>query len=157
MPPKPESSAYPLGPAMEFLEPIWALNHALERLSGTMTLRVGVTVQQGIILRCLARYPGLPAGQLAELLHVDPGTVSAALRRLEHKGLVSRRRDPKDRRRSALGLTRKGRELSRVAARPAESAVERLLEHTASSDLDATRRVLMQFTSYVIEGAGSTR
>src|SRR5687768_13673518 len=104
-----DAAAYPLGPALDFLEHLWALNHVLEKVSGQMVTRLGVTAQQRLIIRCLGKYPGLRAGQLAARLHLDPGTISAALRRLEEKALVERRRDPRDRRRAALGLTEQGR------------------------------------------------
>ena len=71
---------YPLGPELDFLRRLWRLSHALERVSSRMKRRLGVTAQQRMILRCVGKYPGLPAGQLAELLHLDPGTISASLR-----------------------------------------------------------------------------
>jgi len=64
-----------------------------------MEQRLGITAQQRLIVRCVGQFPGMTAGQLAGLLHVDPGTISAALRRLEAKDLVARRKDPRDSRR----------------------------------------------------------
>ena len=141
------ATEYPLSPALEFLQRLWELNHALERLSGDMASRLGITAQQRLIIRCLGRYPGMPAGALAMLLRVDPGTISAALRRLEAKGLVERRRDARDQRRASLGLTAKGRALDRPASGTVESAVDRLLEAAAPADLEATARVLAQLTA----------
>lgn len=143
-PPAPNS--YPLGPALEFLQRLSALNHALETLSGNMSVRLGVTAQQRLIIRCLGKYPGLPAGQLASLLHVDPGTVSAALRRLEAKGLVERRKDPRDQRRAALGLTAKGRELDKATPGTVENALVRLLAEADANELAATVSVLERLT-----------
>lgn len=137
---------YPLGDALEFLQRLWALDHALERLSGVMARTLGVTAQQRLILRCLGKYPGMPAGQLAAVLHVDPGTVSAALRRLESSQLIERRRDPKDRRRVRLGLTARGRALDRATPGTVENAVEALFAHSRAAELDATLRVLERLT-----------
>ncbi len=142
---------YPLGPALEFLEQLWALNHALEKLSGQMARKMGVTAQQRLIIRCLGRYPGLAAGSLAALLHVDPATISAALRRLEAKGLVERRRDPRDRRRASLGLTSQGRTIDRTAPGTIEHAVERLLAAAKPADLKATARVVAQLIARLRE------
>jgi DNA-binding MarR family transcriptional regulator len=139
--------SYPLGPALEFLQRLWGLNHVLEKVSGSMDRRLGVTAQQRLIVRCLGKYPGIRAGQLAALLHVDPGTTSAALRRLEHKGLIERRRDPRDQRRTSLGLTARGRSLDRATPGTVEHAVERLLDHESPEDLAATGRVLEQLTA----------
>lgn len=145
---------YPLSPALSFLERLWALNHALEKLSGVMSERLGVTAQQRLIIRCLGKYPGLPAGQLASLLHVDPGTVSAALRRLESKGLIERRRDPRDQRRTSLGLTAKGRELDRATPGTVESAVEQLMVDVERADLEVTASVLERLTARLHEECG---
>lgn len=137
----------PLGPALELLQRLWALDHSLEALSGQMSERLGVTAPQRFIVRILGRYPGLSAGVLASLLHVDPGTVSAALARLESKGLIERRKDPRDHRRAALGLTARGRELDRATPGTVESAVEAVLAETPLAELEATVRVLEQLTA----------
>ena len=144
---------FPLRPALEFLRSLGGVNHALERLSARMTLTLGVTSQQRSIIRCLGRYPGMTAGQLAGSLHLDAGTVSAALGRLEAKGLVDRRRDPRDRRRGALGLTADGRALDRPSQGTVEAAVERLLDHTPPKDLDVTLRVLETLARNLIRAA----
>ena len=123
----PGSGDFPLGPALDFLRRLWRFNHALARLSTRMEKRLGITAQQRFVIRCVGAYPGMTAGQLAAVLHVDPGTVSAALRRLEQKGIVKRRRDPADSRRVALGLTRKGRTLDVPTAGTIEESVEELL------------------------------
>lgn len=144
-------ASYPLGPALDFLQRLWQLNHALEKLSNRMEKRLGVTAQQRLVLRCVGKYPGMTAGQLASLLHVDPGTVSAALRRLESKGLLDRRRDPRDRRRASLGLTSKGRALDRSAAGTVENAVERLLNGARAEELSAMVTIVGQLTSLLGE------
>lgn len=146
-----ESLTYPLAPALEFLQRLWQLNHALETLSGNMDRRLGVTAQQRLVIRCLGKYPGMRPGQLATLLHVDPGTISAALRRLEQKGLVERRRDPRDQRRASLGLTAKGRALDGAAPGTVEHAVERLLAQENGADIATTLRVLERLSVHLRE------
>ena len=133
-----------LGPALEFLQHLWHLNHALERLSLQMERRLGVTAQQRFVIRCVGKYPGMTAGRLARVLHLDPGTVSAALRRLEAKGVLARRRDPADMRRVTLGLTAAGRALDRPAAGTVEHAVERLLERKDGRVVGVTTALLRQ-------------
>lgn len=132
----------PLGPALEFLQRLWSLNRALERLSLRMEKRLGVTGQQRLMLRCLGAYPGVTAGQFASLLRLDPGTVSATLRRLEHKALISRRRDRQDNRRVALTLTQKGRALVAPTDGTVEAAVEELLSTSPAAQIRAALRAL---------------
>lgn len=144
-------ASYPLGPALDFLQRLWQLNHALERVSSRMEKCLGITAQQRLIIRCVGKYPGIPAGQLASLLHVDPGTVSAALRRLEGKGLLERRRDPRDKRRVALGLTAKGRALDHPAEGTVENAVERLLEGARAEEVAAMVTIAERLTGLLGE------
>jgi DNA-binding MarR family transcriptional regulator len=114
-----------------------------------MQRRLGVTAKQRLIVRCLGKYPGLTAGQLAAILHVDPGTLSAALRRLEQKDLVQRRKDPRDKRRVSLGLTKRGHALDVSTEGTVEHAVERLLQSASQDDLGATARVLTHLTAHL--------
>lgn len=145
------SPSYPLGPALDFLQRLWQLNHALEKVSSRMEKRLGVTAQQRLILRCVGKYPGLTAGHLATFLHVDPGTVSASLSRLESRGLLERRRDPRDKRRASLGLTARGRALDGPAGGTVENAVERLLSSAPADQLRTMLSVVDQLTQLLGE------
>ena len=93
----------------------------------------------------------MTAGQLANVLNVDPGTVSAALRRLEQKKLIERRRDPVDSRRVALGLTHLGRALDTPAVGTVEAAVAELLASTPPKDVDVLTTALERLTALVDE------
>lgn len=144
---------YPLGPALTLLRRMWRLEHALEQLSSRMERQLGVSAPQRLALRCIGKYPGLTAGQLARMLHLDPGTVSAMLRRLEKRALIERRRDPRDKRRVALGLTPSGRALDRATEGTVEHAVERLLAAIEPQQAERFGRLLDQFTALVEDEA----
>ena len=58
----------------------------------------GMTRAQWGILAWLERQPGLSQKELSEILEVEPITVSRLIDRLEARGMVERRPDPKDRR-----------------------------------------------------------
>ncbi|MBS2017479.1 MAG: winged helix-turn-helix transcriptional regulator [Deltaproteobacteria bacterium] len=148
--PEDELAAYPLGPALDFMRRIAELNHALERVSSRMDRTLGVTAQQRLILRCVGKYPGITAGQLATILHLDPGTISASLRRLVERRLVDRRDDPRDKRRVVLGLTPEGRDLDRPTAGTVEDAVQRLLDTTDETDMARAATVLTKL-SHLLE------
>jgi MarR family transcriptional regulator, organic hydroperoxide resistance regulator len=111
---------------------MWAVDHELHRVSKAMIARLGLTAPQRLAVRFIGRQPGLTPGQLAELLHLDPGTVSGIVNRLEDSGLVSRVRSQGDTRRMHLTLTAKGR------------TVRRTLDAVSSADLAAASRVLRQ-------------
>ena len=146
-------ASYPLGPALEFLRHLSMLNHALERVSSRMDRELGITAQQRLILRCVGKFPGITAGQLATVLHLDPGSVSAALKRLETKGLLDRRRDPRDRRRVNLGLTAAGRGLDRPTAHTVEHGVEMLLERTSARQVATAKKLMGTLTDLLLAEA----
>ncbi len=137
-----QDETFELPPALEFLQCLLRLNHSLERLSGRMEREIGVTASQRLIIRCVGAYPGLTASDLAQLLHVDPGTVSASLKKLEGSGVIARQQDANDKRRFRLFLTRKGRTLDRPTTGTAEHAVEKLLSGKERSNARSTKACL---------------
>lgn len=156
MSPTHEEVEYPLGPALDLMRQVSALNHALERLSSRMDRELGITAQQRLVLRCVGKYPGITAGQLAAVLHLDPGTVSASLRRLDDRQLLERRPDPRDRRRITLGLTTAGRDLDRPTAGTVEEAIEQLLREADAEDVATTKAVLARLAGLLEAACDST-
>lgn len=132
----------PLGDAIELMRRLWMLNHELERLSARMTRALGITAQQRMVLRIVGRFPGVTAGRLSELLCVDAATVSTGLAKLEQRGLLTREREAKDRRRVVVALTARGRELDIPTTGTVEAGVEAMLARGAAEDVAATHRVL---------------
>jgi MarR family transcriptional regulator, organic hydroperoxide resistance regulator len=126
---------------------IWAVDHALQTTSKRMKSSIGVTGPQRLVIRIVARFPGLPAGQIAQLLHVDPSTLTGILKRLERQGLIRRRPDPKDRRRAFLGITKKGRRIDTAGAGTVEAAVEGVISRAPRAKLESAREILMDLAS----------
>jgi DNA-binding MarR family transcriptional regulator len=140
---KPEPSRTPeLGEALDFLRLIWAVDHGLHRASKRTETELGVTGPQRLVLRIVGRFPGIPAGHLAQLLHVHPSTLTGVLQRLEQHNLIRRRADPRDARRSLLGLTDKGRRLDAQTEGAEEAAIGAALKRTPPEKLKAAREVL---------------
>jgi DNA-binding MarR family transcriptional regulator len=138
---KAEGELPPLGEVLEFLRLIWAVHHGLEKTSKKMDVRLGVTGPQRLVLRIVGRFPGIPAGRLAQILHVHPSTLTGVLKRLEGRGFIERRPDPRDARRASLGLTARGRRLD-VATGTVEGAVDRALHVAGSQQVRAAGHVL---------------
>jgi len=65
---------------------------------------LGITGQQWRVLVTLARHPGMNQGAAAEMMEVEPITLSRMVDRLQEAGLVERRTDPCDRRAWRLHL-----------------------------------------------------
>ncbi len=146
---------YALGPALEFLVDLSMLNHAIEIASSRMEQTLGVSSQQRLLLRFIGKFSGITAGDLARLLHLDPGTISAGLRRLAERGLVRRRVDPHDRRRAPLALTAAGRSLERPTALTVERAVERLLEGAPLAESRTARKVFRTLAALLVDATAT--
>ncbi len=140
--------------ALDFMQMLWRVNHALEQLSKRMETRLGITAQQRMVIRWIGKHEGITAGALAGHLHLDAGTVSAALARMERRGLVVRRRHPGDGRRVVVGLTAAGKRLDRPARSTVEAAVEELLELVNARDVEIAMRVLAELTHALDERSG---
>lgn len=139
---EPKVAAQAREPVLEFMRSLWAFDHALHRASIRMEAALGVTAQQRFVVRILGKLGRISPAQLASLLHVDRGSVSALLKRLEARELVARRPDLKDGRRVQVSLTARGRKLDVPAHVSVEHAVAAVLERTSAADLAAVRRVL---------------
>lgn len=77
---------------------------------------LGLTYPQYLAMLALWERDGLGIGELCGLLHLDTGTVSPLVQRLEAAGLVERRRRDDDERSVRVYLSPAGKALERKAA-----------------------------------------
>ncbi|HYS40729.1 MAG TPA: MarR family transcriptional regulator [Pseudonocardiaceae bacterium] len=98
----------------------------------------GVTALQYTALTVLQRRDGLSSAQLARNSFVTPQAMADLVTGLERRGLITRDRDPDNRRRLLISLTEAGHAL--LAQH--ESAV-RALEEQMLADLDRTERAAL--------------
>lgn len=137
----------PLADPLDFLRLIWAVDHAWQRWSKHSEAMTGVTATQRLVLRIIGRFPGIPSGRLAEVLDVHPGTLTGIVNRLERQGLVRRRSDPRDKRRSLLGLTDEGHTLASEAEDAVEVEIRRVLQGIPPEKLQSARDVLQSLAA----------
>lgn len=71
----------------------------------------GITRAQWVVLVRLDRFEGLKQSELADMLDLQPITLTRLLDRLSASGLIERRADPNDRRANRLYLTPAARPL----------------------------------------------
>lgn len=138
-------SSYALGPHLDVLRELWALDHAATVLSRRMSTLAGMSMQQRILLRIVGRFPSITPGRVADLMHLDAGTVSTSIRNLESKGWLVRRREPRDKRLVSLGLTQEGHRIDSGTTSPTESAIARALARLDASDVAVFQRVIAVF------------
>lgn len=146
----------PLGRVLDFLRLLWQVDHALQRRSKRMAKELGLTGPQRLVLRIVGRFPGLPAGELAALLHLHPSTLTGILARLERGGWLRRRADPRDGRRALFGLTERGRALDADDPLTIEAALLRVLDGVSAKNVDAARTVLQTLARELENGAAES-
>ena len=86
----------------------------------------GLTYPQYLVMLALWEADGLSVGDLGHRLHLDSGTLSPLLTRLESSGLVARSRPDRDARRVVVHLTQVGEQLRTEAERIQCALLERL-------------------------------
>ena len=87
---------------------LYAASNHMTRMFIPFLRKLGVTYPQYLVLVVLWERGPLGVGDLASALRIDFGTLSPMLKRIESKGLVTRRRQPTDERRVLVDLTPKG-------------------------------------------------
>lgn len=138
--PRPEVA--PLGDALSFLQVLWALTHGLESTSKRMLSTLGITGPQRLVLRIVGHHGRIAAGELAEVLHIHPSSLTGMLKRLEQAELIRRESDPLDRRRALFELTRRGQRLNGQRPGTIEATVAATLSRQPKERVAATKAVL---------------
>ena len=107
---------------------------------------LGLTGREFLVLSFVRASDGLSQQELSERLGLDPTIVVGLIDGLQARRLVSRRKDPADRRRNLLALTAGGRRVHDKAvdaARSAEDAFLRPLGAAERRELRAALRAVM--------------
>ncbi|SKB08754.1 MarR family winged helix-turn-helix transcriptional regulator [Aeromicrobium choanae] len=114
--------------------PLYAASRAVTRRYTDLLADAGLTYPQYLCLLALWEADGpLGVSELGRRLHLDSGTLTPLLKRMETAGLVIRARDQEDERRVLVSVTDQGWALrDRVADVPA-----RLVEGMGMSGSDA--------------------
>ena len=100
---------------------------------------LGMHLRLLMALSFVRDHDGVPQQELAEALCMDANNVVLVLNELEELGYVTRRRDPEDRRRHLVELTRPGRRALADAERAQES-----IEADVLRGLDPGERAILR-------------
>ena len=93
---------------------------------GAVLQPLGLTHPQYLVMLALWQHDRASVTELARLLHLEPGTVSPLVRRLEQAGFVERTRSSRDQRALEVSLTPRGVELRHEALAVPEQMLARL-------------------------------
>jgi MarR family transcriptional regulator, organic hydroperoxide resistance regulator len=87
---------------------VYAAAHAFTGAYKPLLDPLGLTYPQYLVLLVLWEEEGLSVKEIGQQLHLDSGTLTPVLKRLEKAGFVRRRRDAQDERQVRVELTDKG-------------------------------------------------
>lgn len=127
----PDTDFDPLALEHQVCFPLYAASRALTAAYRPLLAPLGLTYPQYLVMLVLWERGTTPVGELGTALHLDSGTLSPLLKRLEAAGLVERRRSTEDERVVHVALTSAGKQL-RVAAQD----VPRQIAETTGLDLE---------------------
>ena len=116
--------------------------HALRKAFDRRACGLGVTRAQWKLLFRLERNPGLRQIELADMLDIEPITLSRIVDRLEEAGHVERVADPADRRAWRLHVTRKAQPLIEKLRGIANEMTAHAFEGVSPEHLKIARDVL---------------
>jgi DNA-binding MarR family transcriptional regulator len=111
----------------------------------------GMTRAQWVVLVWLERQPGITQNELAALVEVEPITIARLVDRLEARGVVERRHDPRDRRVRRLHLTQAAAPLLEVVHAYRQDSNALLTEGVAPGDVTRILAGLMTMKSNLLD------
>lgn len=88
--------------------PLYACSKELVSQYTPYLKKLGLTYTQYIVMMVMWESVSISSRDLAAKVHLDYGTLTPVLKKLESTGYITRKRDPEDERLLILGLTDKG-------------------------------------------------
>jgi len=95
---------------------VYSTAHAFNRIYKPFLDPLGLTYPQYLVMLVLWDEDEVTVKDLGQRLHLDSGTLTPLLKRLEANGLITRRRSATDERRVVIALTEAGHALNAKAA-----------------------------------------
>jgi DNA-binding MarR family transcriptional regulator len=145
-----------LDPVLDFMRLLWRVEHGLQSASKQMEATLGITGPQRLVLRIVTDRPGLSAGELANIVHLHPSTITGILQRLVRKRLIRRERDPQDSRRIRLQSRPAASTFVAPSTVTVESAVTSALEGIARPRVHHAREVLSAIAEVLMDRCRSS-
>lgn len=115
--------------------------------------KLDITPEQWNILYYLDKSNGMTIGKLSELTFKDFANMSRISQKLESAGLITKKRDERDKRIFKLFITKKGKELNsrlhKCAYKSTDIALEGLDEQTRELMVKYLKQVITNTTEYL--------
>lgn len=127
---------------------LYTASRALIRAYGPLLDPLGITYLQYLVLMILWTERSVSVKELGDRLALDSGTLTPLLKRLEQRGLVTRRRDDEDERVVRIELTPEGQKLRAKARRiPTEIACRTGFDVTNERELARLARLRQELVT----------
>jgi DNA-binding MarR family transcriptional regulator len=138
-PPDPEATGYLLDEQIGFL-----MRVAMQRHTSIFMSRMieGLTQTQFAAMAKLYEVGACSQNHLGRLIYLDAATIKGVVDRLSARGFVTALNDPKDRRRRAVALTERGREVTEAATKVAVEITAATLAPLTSDEQRLVTRLL---------------
>lgn len=94
---------------------VYQLDRKIQALYRPLLDSLNITYPQYLVLLVLWEQGRATIGDLCRLLHLDTGTISPLIKRLQQRGLITKQRSQEDERSVLVELTEKGEQLKEQA------------------------------------------
>ena len=142
-----EEKYEPLKLSNQLCFPLYACSREMIKLYKPFLDELGLTYTQYITMMVLWEHKAMTVKGLGQELYLDSGTLTPLLKKLEEKGLVTRRRSELDERNLIVTITESGEAMKDAALHiPAEMTK---CINLSKEDIRALYRMLHQLLEYV--------
>ncbi|EGP09540.1 transcriptional regulator, MarR family [Bradyrhizobiaceae bacterium SG-6C] len=121
----------------DFLFALFETQRMLRLYADKLAARYGITRAQWAVLAKLERTEGLKQSELADMMEMQPITLTRLIDRLCSNDLIERREDPKDRRVNRLYLRPAARPMLEQLAKLRAEITQTALNHLTGPEADA--------------------
>ncbi|MBN1873202.1 MAG: MarR family transcriptional regulator [Anaerolineae bacterium] len=98
---------------LQINQALFSLTHAYESRMATDGNYESLSLADCSVLMVLCQFAPITAARLAEIMDINPGTISVYVQRLVKKGLIQREQDADDRRNWWLTFTETGQSIAK--------------------------------------------
>jgi len=121
---------------------LWKAAKAVEEVDKASIAQTGLGLSDFTIMEALLHKGPLPINQIGEKVLLTSGSMTAAVNRMERKGLVKRIQDPSDGRCFYVHLTKKGRNTIKTAYAKHERNLEKISSVLSEEERNELVRLL---------------
>ena len=121
---------------------LWKAAKAVEKVDRASIAQTGHVLSDFTIMEALLHKGPLPINRIGEKVLLTSGSMTAAIDRMENKGLVKRIQDPSDGRFFYVHLTKKGRKRIRTEYAKHEKNLEKIASVLSEEERNELIRLL---------------